>query len=83
MKVIIVQSHYDVNYMDLQCMVDGQHIQHLVPVVSNVLVALKKEIEHAIIQNQDTTEGSVQARLQTQVLAMNIHAQVYTRTNQH
>ena len=62
--------------MELQCMVDGLHILHLVPVVLNVLVELKQDTEHAIIQNQDTTEGSAQARLQTQVLAMNIHVQV-------
>ena len=57
-------------------MVDGLHILHLVPVVQNVQVELKEELEHAIIQNQDTTEGNVQACLQTQGLAMNIHVQV-------
>ena len=57
-------------------MVDGLHILHLVHVVPNVQVDLKEDIEHAIIQNQDTMESSVQALLQKHVLAMNIHVRV-------
>ena len=57
-------------------MVDGLHILHLVYVVQNVQVDLKREIEYAIIQNQETMENSVQALLQTHVLAMTIRVQV-------
>ena len=57
-------------------MVDGHHILHLVNVVQNVQVELKRGIEHATVQNQDTMENSVQVLRQTQVLAMNIHVQV-------
>ena len=57
-------------------MADGLHILHSVTVVPNVQVELKQDIEHAIVQNQDIMESSVQARLQTHVLAMNIHVPV-------
>ena len=57
-------------------MADGLHILHSVTVVPNVQVELKQDIEYAIVQNQDTMESSVQARLPTHVLAMNIHVPV-------
>ena len=57
-------------------MADGLHILHSVTVVPNVQVELKQDIEYAIVQNQDTMESTVQARLQKHVLAMNIHVQV-------
>ena len=75
MKVIIV---FYINVMNLQYMVAGLRILHSVPAVLNVEVDLKQQIEHAAIQNQDTTEVSVQGLLHTHVLVMSIHVQVYT-----
>ena len=63
--------------MDLQYMVVGLRILHLVPAVLNVEVELKPQIEHAVIQNQNITESSVQDLLHSHVLVMNIHVQVY------
>ncbi len=76
MKVIIVYLHFYINLMDLQYMVAGLRILNSVPAVLDVEVELKQQIEHAIIQNQDITEASVQDLLHPHVLVMAIHAQV-------